>query len=273
MLVRLILFVAMMLGSSSIAETQGPHRALSDPASAKAWRAVGRLDIDNRGFCTASLIADHLVLTAAHCLFAKTNGAQLSADKMIFKAGFQRGRSAATRRGARYVIHPNYRHNSPDKVKNVPFDIAVIELESPIRTADIIPFDLHRKPRLDDSVMVVSYARGRSEIPSIEDGCKMFDVYREALIYSCDVDFGASGSPVFVMTTAGPKIASVMTSKSQFRDKKVSLGAPLGTSLQRLLNELATTNPTSKFVGSKPLSIGEQLGRREARTGLPQITR
>lgn len=102
----------------------------------------------------------------------------------------------------------------------------------------------------------------------------MFDAHKGALIYTCDVDFGASGSPVFVLTDAGPRIASVMTSKSTLGDAKVALGAPLGAALDRLLNGLAQSNPQSKFVSRKATSIAEQLDRRKPIANrLPQITR
>jgi len=274
MFFRAVLFFALFAAGLASAQSKGPHQALDDPTSAKAWLAVGRLDIDDRGFCTGALISDHLVLTAAHCLYRKGSSETVNARSIVFKAGLRNGQTAATRRASRYVIHASYQHNSPEKVKNVPFDIAVVELEKPIRTADIKPFRLHRKPRLDDSVMVVSYARGRSAFPSLEDGCKMFDAHKGALIYTCDVDFGASGSPVFVLTDGGPRIASVMTSKSKMGDTKVALGAPLGSALDRLLNQLSQSNPQSKFVSTKKSSIAEQLDRRKPRTGrLPQITR
>ncbi len=274
MLIRLMIFLTCILCGTASAQGNGPHKALADPASAKAWTAVGRLDIDNRGFCTGALIADQLVLTAAHCLYNKGRPGLVDAQDIVFKAGLRNGRAAATRRAARFIIHPDYINNSTEKVKNVPFDIAVVELERPIRTADIVPFEVNRKPGLDDSVMVVSYARGRSGFPSLEDGCKMFDIHQGALVYTCDVDFGASGSPVFVLTSAGPKIASVMTSKSLLRDKKVALGAPLGSALDRLLNRLAQSNPQSKFVAAGRKPIGAQLDRRNRKSSrLPQITR
>ena len=49
---------------------------------ARGWEAVGRLDIDGKGFCTGALIAPDLVLTAAHCMFDGTSSIPLDPTRI-----------------------------------------------------------------------------------------------------------------------------------------------------------------------------------------------
>ncbi|MDG1069030.1 MAG: trypsin-like serine protease [Sulfitobacter sp.] len=57
--------IGLLLTSGAVAQDASLKR-LNNGDEAKAWEAVGRLDIDGKGFCTGALIAPKLVLTAAH---------------------------------------------------------------------------------------------------------------------------------------------------------------------------------------------------------------
>lgn len=228
-------FTAVFLAATGLVRAEDAAIvSLQTGDDSRGWDAVGKLMLGDRGFCTGALIEPQLVLTAAHCLYDKATGVQMKAEDIQFFAGWRNGRAVAYRSVARAVAHPDYRYQTDDKLERVTSDLALLELSQPIRLPSLTPFDTGATPVEGDSVGVVSYAQDRSEAPSIQEVCEVLAGRPEALILSCNVDFGSSGAPVFAIHDGVARVVSVISAKAEVDGRKVALAVPLGEPLATL---------------------------------------
>jgi protease YdgD len=218
---------------------------------ALGWEAVGRLDLDQSGFCTGTLVASDLVLTAAHCLFDSDTGAPLDPRDMTFRAALRDGDAVAEQRGRRAVVHPGYDYLSGDAMARIAHDVALLQLAEPIPVGAADPFRTDALSIDGGRVSVVSYARGRAEALSRQAACRVLGAQDGLVAFDCDATFGASGSPVFQVKDGRMRIVSVISSVAESAEGRISFGMEL----PRLVADLSFALQTGR--GVWPEETGE----------------
>lgn len=217
-----------------LTEGHGNLRALTSGAEAQTWRAVGRLDT-GASFCSATLIRENLVLTAAHCVYHPRTSRPFAADDLTFLAGLRNGHAEAVRNVRRIMVLPDYRPEEGPDFDMIGRDIALLELAMPISMASIVPISVARTPWREDRVTVVSYGREREGYASIEEGCEFLDRQDSVRSLTCEVVSGASGSPVLRVNQGRAEVVAVISASAQSRQGDISLAVMLDAHLATLM--------------------------------------
>lgn len=219
-----------MAGSTSL-------RELSDREDLLGWEAVGRLDLSGQGFCSGTLIAPDLVLTAAHCVYDQ-QGRIHSADQIQFRAGLQDGSAIAERQALQIAAHPGYHPGRGSDFENVTYDVALIRLENPINSSEADPFALHSGQDYGAEISVTSYGMGREEAPSRQRRCNLMGEYQQVMMIDCNVTFGSSGAPVFSLVGGRGRILTVVSSGGTYQGRRVAFGMKLADRVAELKAQL-----------------------------------
>jgi protease YdgD len=217
-----------------------PLKSLTDRSDILGWEAVGRLNLDGRGYCSASLIAPDTVLTAAHCLFDPEEGDRIDPTTFTFHAGLRDGESIAQSRVTRAVVPDRYDPADQGSAESVRHDVALLELADPIPATTADPFPLARGAAAGHPVTVLSYGAGRSNAMSREIGCTVLAAGKGLIAFDCQAEPGASGAPIFDMTGPSPRILSIVSGGGRYRTRDAVYGMEVASVVGQLRQAMRT---------------------------------
>jgi protease YdgD len=164
------------------------------------WNAVGKVTLEDGGFCTGTLVADNIVLTAAHCFFDDEHKRN---DKATFQTGFRYGGVQAASPVIKTIIPDDFNPARVGKGVADGSDYAFLVLKWPVGQ-DVGFLDLTAPNpiaiKVGDQVIDVGYGDAGNRLAA-GINCQITSVNNDHTFeHDCATADGDSGGPVFVMT-------------------------------------------------------------------------
>lgn len=190
-------------------------RAILDSAE-WPWSAVGRVNRTWGGYCTGTLVAAEVVLTAAHCIFDARTRRWIKPEELHFLAGYRRGGYLfhATVRRVVAPLTPPPRQGGVAGNDWPADDWALLVLGEAATVAPIPVKALDDGEAAGDGelhVMRAGYGQDRPHLLSLHDDCRITGrlAAGRVLKHGCDALQGDSGSPLMVRSGDGVFVIGV----------------------------------------------------------------
>lgn len=218
------------------------------------WNRIGNLSIAGRKFCSASLISDRVIVTAAHCLWNQNTEDWYPAQFIHFLAGYQQEDYVAHSRAKTVIPNPDYQFQVSVDPTLLRKDWALIELEEPIG-ALLGYFSLQllsqsEQKELQNSgtpVALAGYRRDTREALSLDTQCKLSPIpkhFPQSLLgNNCHGLSGDSGGPLLIQRNGQWQLLGIHAGRSiDARQNTLALAIPTSAFYDQLLSVLSQTS-------------------------------
>jgi len=180
------------------------NRTLVD-SGAFPWRAIGQIELDGGGFCTATMVSPSVAVTAAHC-FSRGEGRYASSG--MFYAGLDRDLYVERAGIADVYVNPEYNdHGDPPLGQGNGDDWAFFTTDWAIGD-EVGWLDVYAPSEADFQAAESGgwftmnqggYSWDTGDRLSAHLGCRIVRHFPDGTIFhECDTTLGDSGSPIFI---------------------------------------------------------------------------
>jgi V8-like Glu-specific endopeptidase len=235
-------------------------------ASQPPARAIGLLEMSDGGLCSASVVAENVILTAAHCLFDEDHRPVLAER---FSAGYDKGRSVAAALIRDVYMPAEFDHRRFLETNEIDgYDWALLRLDRaigretgilPIRALD--PAVLETLIEEDGPAMTqVGYGNAQSDHPVARRDCHLSMVWKDnTYAHHCGTVPGDSGSPDLIYENGRYMIIGIESAEVDYRELK---GADMGVSAMAFADALPEflAHPPAEPGVLSPAKQGQVVG-------------
>ena len=163
--------------------------------SAFPWVVIGQLDFNVGGACTAALIAEDVLVTAAHCLVEDG----VVDARGVFTTGAGRDGGPLQANVVAYFVDPLWKPElTPGVEKTNGLDWALVRIDRPLG-AELGYLGVRIIDGPVDAIHQAGYSWDTGDALSGHLGCRVITVFdNSTLSHDCDTTRGDSGSPLMV---------------------------------------------------------------------------